>query len=316
MRWRGPYSASPLRIRQLPGFPGAARRPPRPGTRANHRFPGCSRVPGLPPDGARFPTVKVFLHAAASVTQEPTGIHFEFFRRPHVAHRTRAVIRTSLRLSTGLCTKHPQVTWRSSGNTGAGSRVESFGLFPGDGLLQSLKAGAWRQAVRGPPWRQHAAARRGRGNVHTLGGRLPHPPPSAAVRRPAAGGPEARPSGRRPGAAGARPGSQCAGKYNCPLQGDDLPWIYDDMAGAETSRVHEPDLAARGCPDRWSGGRVSAKRHLPATAPGKASRGGFRLPRDEPADRQPVPKTGKMRVQLLPSLRASRTGLVFDTSIA
>jgi Bacterial regulatory proteins, luxR family len=50
----GALSASPLRIRQLPGFPGTARRPPVPGTRANHRFPGCSRVPGLPSDGARF----------------------------------------------------------------------------------------------------------------------------------------------------------------------------------------------------------------------------------------------------------------------
>jgi hypothetical protein len=50
----GALSASPLRIRQLPGFPGAARRPPVPGTRANHRFPGCSRAPRLPSDGARF----------------------------------------------------------------------------------------------------------------------------------------------------------------------------------------------------------------------------------------------------------------------
>jgi hypothetical protein len=50
----GALSASPLRIRQLPGFPGAARRPPVPGTRANHRFPGRSRVPGLPSGGARF----------------------------------------------------------------------------------------------------------------------------------------------------------------------------------------------------------------------------------------------------------------------
>ena len=50
----GALSASPLRIRQLPGFPGAARRPPVPNTHLNRRFPGYSRVPGLPPDGARF----------------------------------------------------------------------------------------------------------------------------------------------------------------------------------------------------------------------------------------------------------------------
>ena len=117
----------------------------------------------------------------------------------------------------------------------------------------------------------------------------------------------------------AAPGSECALKYNCPFPPDDLPWTYDDMADAETSRVPKPALAARGCPGRsrgWSGCGVSAKRHLPATAPGKAPRGGFRLLRDEPADRQPVPKTGQMRVQLLPSLRASCTGLVIDTSIA
>jgi len=35
-----------------------------------------------------------------------------------------------------------------------------------------------------------------------------------------------------------------AGKYNCPLLRDDLPWIYDDMAAAETSRVLQPGLAA------------------------------------------------------------------------
>jgi hypothetical protein len=40
MRWRGPCLASPPRIGQLPGLPGAARRPPAPDTRAIHRFPG------------------------------------------------------------------------------------------------------------------------------------------------------------------------------------------------------------------------------------------------------------------------------------
>ena len=71
----------------------------------------------------------------------------------------------------------------------------------------------------------------------------------------------------------AAPGSECALKYNCPFPPDDLPWTYDDMADAETSRVPKPALAARGCPGRsrgWSGCGVSAKRHLPATAPGNA----------------------------------------------
>jgi hypothetical protein len=35
-------------------LPRTARRPPVPSAQANHRFPGCSPVPELPPDGARF----------------------------------------------------------------------------------------------------------------------------------------------------------------------------------------------------------------------------------------------------------------------
>ena len=38
--------------------------------------------------------------------------------------------------------------------------------------------------------------------------------------------------------------SSGAGKYNCLLLRDDLPWRYDDKAATQTSRVHEPDLAA------------------------------------------------------------------------
>ena len=40
--------------RQLPGKPGATRRPPVPDTRVTCRFPDTSRVPELPPDGSRF----------------------------------------------------------------------------------------------------------------------------------------------------------------------------------------------------------------------------------------------------------------------
>ena len=54
MRWRGPRLASPLRGGQLPGFPGAARRPPVPGTRVRRRFPGSLHVPEFPPAGTRF----------------------------------------------------------------------------------------------------------------------------------------------------------------------------------------------------------------------------------------------------------------------
>ena len=45
--------ASPHLAGRLTGQPGAARRPPVPGTRTRCRFPGSSRVPGLPPDGSR-----------------------------------------------------------------------------------------------------------------------------------------------------------------------------------------------------------------------------------------------------------------------
>jgi hypothetical protein len=43
-----------IRFARLPGLPGATRRPPVPGTRCKFRFPGLSRVPGKPRDGARF----------------------------------------------------------------------------------------------------------------------------------------------------------------------------------------------------------------------------------------------------------------------
>jgi peptidase M50B-like protein len=51
---KGALSGRAAQVRQLPGFPGATGRPPGPDTHVKHRFPGYSRVPGLPPDGARF----------------------------------------------------------------------------------------------------------------------------------------------------------------------------------------------------------------------------------------------------------------------
>jgi hypothetical protein len=39
---------------QLPGYSGAARRPPGPDTRVRYRFPDSPHVPGLPLGGARF----------------------------------------------------------------------------------------------------------------------------------------------------------------------------------------------------------------------------------------------------------------------
>jgi hypothetical protein len=171
MRWRGPCrprrsgSAScPVPRRRAP--PASARYP---------REPPVSRPfprPGVALGWCPFPTVKAFLPATASIAQEPAVIHFEFFRCPHVAHRTRMVIRTPHWLSTGLCTNHPQVTWRSSGNTGAGGM-----------LNRSAFSRQWPVTVLGPGARRQArpglTAWCGCGNVHTLGCRLPHPPPSA-----------------------------------------------------------------------------------------------------------------------------------------
>ncbi len=51
---KGALSGPPHQIGQLPGFPGATRRPTVPSTHLNRRFPGYSRVPRLPSDGARF----------------------------------------------------------------------------------------------------------------------------------------------------------------------------------------------------------------------------------------------------------------------
>ena len=73
--------------------------------------------PGVAPGRFPFPTVKVFLLLSPAVAQESAGIHFKFFRHPHDIHRTSAVIRTLRRLSTGLCTAHPQATQCNSPNT-------------------------------------------------------------------------------------------------------------------------------------------------------------------------------------------------------
>ena len=68
--------ASPPRIGQLPGLPGAARRPPAPSTRSMHRFPGpfsrlWSYLQMVPvSDGESIST------PLAGVAQESVAIHF------------------------------------------------------------------------------------------------------------------------------------------------------------------------------------------------------------------------------------------------
>ena len=127
-----------------------------PPARAKHpREPPVSRLfprPRVAPGWCPFPTVNVFLPACASVAQEPTGIHFEFFLHPHVAHRKRAVIRTLQRLSTALCTNHPQVTRGKLAHTivrpfqaitccRPGPGAQWWGLPPGSGSGPAARRG-------------------------------------------------------------------------------------------------------------------------------------------------------------------------------
>jgi hypothetical protein len=117
----------PLRLRsagcpaarvQSAGYPASWRRapPPVPGTRWKARSPGPSRGPG---DPRMVPVTngECISTPSAPVAQEPAGIHFRLFLCPHIVHRIASVIRTSLRLSTALCTTIPQVTRRNPKNT-------------------------------------------------------------------------------------------------------------------------------------------------------------------------------------------------------
>jgi hypothetical protein len=113
----GPRPASLRQADQLPGFAGAARRPPVPDTRARDRFPGSSHVPGVAPRWCPFPTVKAFLLPPRARAQDPAASKFRDFRHPHGIHRKCVVIRTWQWLSTGLLTAYPQVTGRNSGIT-------------------------------------------------------------------------------------------------------------------------------------------------------------------------------------------------------
>ena len=87
----------------------------------NTGFPAFPASPGGGPGMVPVSCGESISTPSAATAQEPTGIHFEFFPRPHVVHRIPPVIRISQRLSTALCTTHPQVAWRNSENTGARS---------------------------------------------------------------------------------------------------------------------------------------------------------------------------------------------------
>ena len=79
MRWRGLARPRHTKARQLPGFAGAARRPPVPDARARDRFPGSSHVSGVAPRWCPFPTVKAFLPPPRARAQDPAASKSRLF---------------------------------------------------------------------------------------------------------------------------------------------------------------------------------------------------------------------------------------------
>jgi hypothetical protein len=246
-----PASPFPVRLVLPPRRSGPSGCPSAPAPRAARQCQTPAANTGFPafpasrgsPRMVPVPCGECISTPSASVTQEPARIHLDFFPHPHVVHRIPPVIRIFQRLSTGFCTAHPQVTRRNSSPR--------------------------RQADLRPTARRRQPR---------------HRDPSAPCRpRSQAGrwhiGPVlAGPTAHRPSPARSHRARNAPGKYDCPFGVAGLPWIYDHTPGAEATRVHEPGVAASGCPDRGSGCRVSANRHLPAAAPRKFPRGGFRLP--------------------------------------
>jgi len=127
---KGALSASPHQIGRLPGLPGAARRPPVPGTRTNHRLPGDPRVPGCP----RMVPVsngKSIFTPLREFAQGSAGVHFWFFSCPHAIHKNSGGYPHAATVIHRLCTTCPQVTWRNSENTGLRSPYVIARYFPG-----------------------------------------------------------------------------------------------------------------------------------------------------------------------------------------
>ena len=98
---------------RLPSLPSAARQP------ARARHPQQTPVsrpflrPAVAPGWCPFPTVNVFLRPFREPRKSPREFNWEF-QNPHHVLTIPPVIRTSRRLSTGLCTSGPQVTRRNS----------------------------------------------------------------------------------------------------------------------------------------------------------------------------------------------------------
>ena len=73
MRWRGLARPRHTKARQLPGFAGAARRPPVPDARARDRFPGSSHVSGVAPGVVPVSNGESILTASASPRARPAA---------------------------------------------------------------------------------------------------------------------------------------------------------------------------------------------------------------------------------------------------
>ena len=135
--------------------PGSASCPASPARRTARRCQTPTRITGFPPIPMSLgcPWVvpvsngKTISIATAMVAQESPGVHFWFFLCPHIVHRMPTIIRTSRRLSTGLCTTcpqiRPQVTGCSSENTKPGRAACT----------------AWSTAVLVPPGAGNTIAR-------------------------------------------------------------------------------------------------------------------------------------------------------------
>ena len=153
---RPPWRCAPPRQGQAP--PGNTGFPAFPAPR------GCPRMVPVS-NGECIST------ACASVAQELAGIHFEFFSIHMFAHRILAVIRTLQRLSTALCTNHPQLPAVTRGkprtsSSGLSRRRPVAGLGPG-ALSQDLPS--WLKA-RGMSWLWQRAHSFGQGATSTTFG--------------------------------------------------------------------------------------------------------------------------------------------------
>jgi hypothetical protein len=92
------------------------------------------RCPEVAPGRCPFPTVRAFLLPLRGSRKSPREFIFSFFS----VHRTRAVIRTSQRLSTGFCTLHPQFIHRLPGVTQRMQKMVAE-TWAGEGRLQMLE---------------------------------------------------------------------------------------------------------------------------------------------------------------------------------